>query len=227
MRCLLSVTVLLGLAGCHGVSVNVDCRLSRNNTPWRFLDGPSYVIRGPDETTEASLAFQEFSDMWERVLREERPALKRVAIGQPAALTMTLVYNVYDLGTGVASYPVYGYRHFGYSSYHTGAYYRGSSYGFVGTQVETVHLGYARTLFVSAWVTDASRPAGQQVVWEGACDSAGHENSLKIIMPYLMIALGPYYGQATDRPERIRIERTDERVEQLRYSVVATTAPSP
>jgi hypothetical protein len=45
-------------------------------------------------------------------------------------------------------------------------------------------------------------------------------------MPYLMVALGPYYGQATDRPDHVHLSRSDDRVQLLRAAVGPTTQPT-
>lgn len=209
-----SLTWMVFLAsGCTSTRIEVDCRLVNEPSQWPLLDGPEYVIHGETEEQEASLAFQEFADMLARGLKQERPDLGRVAIGEPARLVVSLGYNVIDNGTGVRSYPVYGPR-FGYI-YCGGGVYEHPGYGYVGTETQTIHLGYTHVLMLSVWTPDESKPAGRRVLWEGHAESVSAERSLKAAMPCLVVALVSNYGQSTGDIVHVRMDRDDERVEEL------------
>jgi hypothetical protein len=205
--------VLLVATGCHHVRVSVDCRLARDTTLWRHLDGPRYAVHADDEEIEASLAFEESAQLLERALAAERPDLARAGARESADLHLTLRYNVFDRGTGVESYPVYG-RSPGWG-WRGGGYYGSGGYGVVGTHLETVHLGYAHLLSLSAWIPDSTRPADRQVVWEGRADLVAGSPNPRLAMPYLVTALAGFYGEATDRPALIKFDEDDERVESL------------
>ena len=213
-RATIVLGVLLLTTGCRHVRVDVDCRLLGDHDQLHRLDGPTYVIRGPNEAEEASLAFQETADLLARGLAAERPDLTRVALEAPAHLMISIAYQVVDRGTAVESYPVYGHES-GFAFSYGGPIHHYHGYGPVGAHVESVHLGFAHRLFLTAWVPDESRPADRLVLWEGYCDHAGPERSLKATLPYLVAAIVPYYGRPTDDLERIKFDRDDERVEPL------------
>jgi len=208
-------------AGCSTVRVDVETRLTTDPALSRQLAGPAYALGGVSPEAEASLVFQEAADLWAAALAEYRPHLRRASHGEPAAFRMTLGFNVLDLGTGVVSYPEYGptWSHLGVYSgcgYHHG-YAHG--YGYVGQRVETVHLGYDRSLLVVAWIEDPSQPAGRRVIWEGFARSMGSTPSLKVALPFLAAGLAPYFGQATEEPVHERFTRHSDRIESLRRAV--------
>jgi len=225
IRRLWACTVLLAvLSGCQYTHVEVDCRLAGEQALWAKLEGPRYVIQAEDARAEASLAFESFSEMLERALASERPDLRRVSSAEPAELTFSLSYQVIDQGTGLVTHPVYGYRY---------GYVRGCdewgahrTYGFVGHEARTYHLGYLHVLSASAWVPDASRPAGRRVVWEGRADRGSDARTLKMTMPSLMAALMRFYGQATDQPTRIKIDRKDPLLRVVYGEAEPATKPS-
>ncbi|MHC4443063.1 MAG: hypothetical protein ACYTF1_08090 [Planctomycetota bacterium] len=221
---LLFLLFLLFSAGCRHVVVEVDCRLTGDQSYHRYLRGPRYVIRGVDEQAEASLAFEEFSAMLSQELSFEYSNLKRVRPEGPADVVFTLAYGVSDRGAGVETYPVYG--HYGYGWHWGPGLRRHGYYGVVGTEVQRVHLGYLHSLFVSAWVGDELQPAGRRVIWEGNCDLVSSNRSLKFSMPYLMAALGRYYSRATERPVRVKFDADDEFVRRLAIHAGPGTRPS-
>jgi len=213
--CPFIVPLLAVVGGCQYVRVQVDCRLASDQSLHGHLKGPRYVIRGADQDTQASLAFEEFSALFERMLDMEHPRLKRVPVNQEADLVFTLAYRVLDRGAGVETYPVYG--HSGYWGHWRPGFHHYDYYGTVGTHVETVHLGYVHVLFVAAWIKDDSQPAEKRVIWEGSCDLIDSQRSMKPTMPFLMAALEPYYGRATSVPVRVKFDPDDERVFRLAY----------
>jgi hypothetical protein len=226
IRQLWACTVTLAvLSGCQYAYVEVDCRLAGEESLWAKLDGPRYVIRAEDERAEASLAFEAFSEMLERGLACERPGLRRVSSAEPAELTLSVSYQIINQGTGLVTDPVYGYRYghmYGYGGW--GAY---RTYGFVGHEVRPAHLGYLHVLLASAWVPDPSRPAGRRVVWEGRADRSSDARALKTTMPSLVAVLVRFYGQATDQPTKIKINRKDPLLRVLRGEPEPATQPLP
>lgn len=207
----LSILFLLPGAGCHRVQVEVESRLVSDVSLWGRLDGPGYVISGPDEQAEASLAFQEFADMLAAALKLRRPELQRAAPGEPAELSLTLTCRVVDRGTAVETYPVYGPR----AGFLYGYGYGYPDYGLVGTEVRTVDLGYQHAACLSAWIADGSGPAGRRVVWEGCGSLNSSQRSLKQTMPFLLVALVSVYGEATDVPLVVKLDHDDPRVERV------------
>jgi len=155
---------LIFLSGC-GTSVTVATRLDPNHSMWSRLDGPSYAIVAEDQRVEATLAFRAYASIVEQALSSVRPGLERKGSASEAGLVLTLVYDAADLGSAVASYPVYGYQ-YGYFYGCPSGFYR--TYGYIGTETYTYHLGYRHSLILSAWVQEANAPAGRHVIWEGA-----------------------------------------------------------
>lgn len=215
MRCL-SIGLLLALlvpAGCTSVRVRVDTRVSSDPDLRRLLDRGRYAVHAADETAEASLAFQEFAEILARALEMQGHRLERAHPGEPADLNLTMIVNVADLGTGTASYPVYGRTYaYGYGPCGVRRY---SSYGVVATEVQTYHLGYDRTLFLSAWVPAEDAPAGRRVAWEGFAGSVGDSGSLQEAMPYLALALASHFGESTGGVAKLSFSRDDDRIELL------------
>ncbi len=221
--CWIGLVPLAVAAGCSTVRVDVETRLAADPSLAERLAGPAYVMGGVAPEAEASLTFQEAADLWSAALAEYRPHLRRAAGDEPAAFRMTLGFNVVDLGTGVVSYPEYGptWGHFSVSGGcgHYSGY--GHGYGYVGQRVQTVHLGYDRSLLVVAWIEDPAQPAGRRVIWEGFARSVGSTPSLKTAMPYLVAALAPYFGEVTAEPVRQRFTSHSDRIESLRQAVPA------
>ncbi|MBI4578439.1 MAG: hypothetical protein HY718_01970 [Planctomycetes bacterium] len=211
-----ALTIVAALsAGCAtSVRVQIDCRVAPDAGLRQRLAGPRYVIRAVNEQAEASLAFQEFADTFAAALEMRHPDLRRVEVTQPAEFAILLQANVTDLGTGVTSYPVYGhYYGHGYGPYGPIHY---SSFGVVGTEVRAVHLGYNRTLFVSAYVLDPAAPGGRRVLWEGMAGSVGDESDLAAAMPYLSLALSSHFGESSEGQQSLRFEHDDSDVKALR-----------
>jgi hypothetical protein len=101
----------------------------------------------------------------------------------------------------------HGYGHgYGYGHGWGGPFY-GPYYG--GPAVETYHLGYKHMLSISAWVPDATQPAGRRVIWEGQAERIEDQASLKVAMPYLTAGLGEFYGQSTSKPTIVKVRKDD------------------
>lgn len=195
-------------AGCGNPYVTVDTRLTDDTQLWNRLDGPRYAVVADDPRLQAALAFEDSAATWGQVLVSARPGIRRVSDARQADLVFTLNFNITDLGTGINTYPVYGWSR----GYFVGCGGRGYGYAgreFVGTEVETYHRGFLHTLFLSAWIADASQPAGRRVIWEGQADRTTDEADLKAAMPYLARGLGHFYGQATSKPTRIKIDKDE------------------
>jgi len=203
---------LIFLSGC-GTSVTVATRLDPNHSMWSRLDGPSYAIVAEDQRVEATLAFRAYASIVEQALSSVRPGLERKGSASEAGLVLTLVYDAADLGSAVASYPVYGYQ-YGYFYGCPSGFYR--TYGYIGTETYTYHLGYRHSLILSAWVQEANAPAGRHVIWEGRADMVNRDRFLDRAMPYLAAALVRFYGQATEGPIRVRLQDDDPLVAALR-----------
>lgn len=220
--CLVGVLGFIS-AGCSPFRVHVDCNLIDDPSHWTRLNGPAYVIRGENEKQESTLAFQQFANLLELALEHERPDLRREPAGEPAHLILTLSYGLVDRGAGIETRPVYGrvgfYGGYGYRYRYYGHYTR------VGTRVDTVHLGFAHCVSITAWIPDDSDPDQRLILWEGYCDHAGRQRSLKETMPYLLAALVPYYGQATGGMESFTVDDDDALVEALRRHVRPVRLP--
>lgn len=209
-RALLSAVLLIGgMAGCSETAITVDCRLTTDHTLWPALDGPEYVIRANDAVAEACLAFEEDAASLERMLAVQAPQLHRVRIDQPAGLVLTLVPQIVDMGVGYVSSPVYGHTH-GYMSRYRGRTYYYDSFGVVGTEVNAYHRGFQHILGLAAWRPDPGQPAGRRVLWEGRAEVLDDGNDPRLTMPRLMAALIRFYGEATEKPVRVKIDREDQ-----------------
>lgn len=209
----------LAAAGCEPYRVNVDCRLTSDNSLWHRLDGPAFVVHGPTPQIESTLEFEDFSTMLARALRQQRPALQRVAIGQTANLQMTMAYTVLYRGQAIETYPdfrpAYGFGPFGEPLFDT----------YVGTEVRTVDLGYHHMLSLSAWIADQGLPAGRKVLWEGRADLIAYDSNLKQTMPAMLLASTSLYGQSTGSTMTIKYSKDDDRFDALRRDPVRLTAP--
>jgi len=120
---------------------------------------------------------------------------------------LTLGHQVFDLGTGLVSEPVYGYQEYYVTHGRRLGIYR--SYGVVGTETRSYHEGYRHVLNFSAWQSDASQPAGRRVLWEGRAEVVDDQPDPRPTTPYLLAALVHFYGQATDKPTSITIHPKD------------------
>ena len=224
---LLAASVLVA-GGCVDPRVTVDTRLTADSQLWSKLDGPGYAIVTDDPRVQATLAFEECAQLWAQVLSRQRPVLRRVATPGEADLIFTMNYSIVDLGTGISASPIDEPTHLVYEvaqvqlvSHHGGgpgghgfSYghgwggpYYGPYYG--GYELQTYRLGYKHTLSISAWVPDATQPAGRRVIWEGQADRIEDQASFKAAMPYLTAALGEFYGQATSKPTIVKVRKDD------------------
>jgi len=224
---LLAASVLVA-GGCVDPRVTVDTRLTADSQLWSKLDGPGYAIVTDDPRVQATLAFEEYAQLWAQVLSRQRPVLRRVATSGEADLIFTINYSIVDLGTGISASPIDEPTHLVYEvaqvqlvSYHgCGPGGHGFSYGhgwggpfdgpyYGGYDLQTYHLGYKHTLSVSAWVPDATQTAGRRVIWEGQADRIEDQANFKAAMPYLTAALGEFYGQATSKPAIVKVRKDD------------------
>jgi len=223
-RMLLLAGFSAAVAGCSAVRVRVEARVTPDDALRRQLVGPRYVIRAPDEETEASLAFQEFAETLAHALEMRRPELQRVKTSEPAEFAILLHVTVTDRGTGIASYPVYGHQ-YGRAFGPRGSVYF-HSYGVVGTQVQSVHLGYERVAFATAYIQDPTTPGGRRVLWEAMAASAGEDPAVASAMPYLALGLSSLFGMSTEGSRLIRFSRDDEEVDFLRSWITTGMPPA-
>lgn len=216
------VVSALAAGGCTPYRVNVDTRLTGDNALWHRLDGPAYVVHGPTPQIESTLEFEDFSAMLSRALRQQRPGLQRVGIGQTANLQMTMAYTVLYRGQAIETYPdyrpVYGFGPFGRGLFDT----------YVGTEVRTVDLGYQHLLSLSAWIADEGQPAGRKVLWEARADLIADDSNLKQTMPAMLLAATSLYGQGTGGTVTIKYAKDDDEFEALRHGTIEVTSrPAP
>jgi len=215
----LLIVVALATVGCEPYRVHVDCRLTPDQSLWHRLDGPLYVIHGPTPQVESTLEFEDYSSMMDRALRQQRPGLQRVAIGQTANLQMTLAYTVLYRGQAIETYPdyrpVYGFGPFGEGFFDT----------YVGTEVRTVDLGYQHLITISAWIADQDQPAGRKTLWEARADLVADESNLKQTMPAMLLATTSLYGQSTVRTVIIKYDKDDDRFDAVRHTPVSAVMP--
>jgi hypothetical protein len=210
-RMLLYVSALSLLAtGCQSIRVQVDCRLTPDNSLWTRLDGPDYVIHGVDPQVESSLEFQDFAGLMADTLKLIRPSLRRVAIGQPANLQMSLTYAMFYRGQAIETYPVHGPL-WGFGPYGYGMPFD----TYVGTEVQTVDLGYQHMISVSAWISDPGQVGGRKVLWEGRANDISDSPTLRQPMPHMMVALFSFYGEATNGLVTVKLDKDDERLKAL------------
>lgn len=214
---------VVGLAGCSSVRVRVDSRAATEPEYRERLLGPRYVIRGPDEQAEASLAFQAFAATWSYALETRRPDLVRVEPTQPADFAILLHVQVVNLGGTVAAYPVYG-SHFGpaYGPWGPGHY---RTFGVVGTEVRSVHFGYDHVLFATAYIQDPAGPGGRRVLWEGMAGSVSNRMDLDEIVPFLAVGLTSTFGDASEGTRTFKFSRRDDEVKLLRRAVRSGQRP--
>jgi hypothetical protein len=211
-RVALMILLLLLLAGCTGTRVHVDTRVSSDQQDQQLLLGPGYYIEAPEAKAQASLAFEDYADQVADTLRWYRPKLERVAKPEQADFRFMLMCQIIDRGTAVESTPVYGPR-FGLMPYYSSGWSGGfGGYGYVGTEVRTVDLGYRHVLQLVAYVPDADKPAGQRVLWEGHAEMQTERRSLKQTMPSLTVALLEYFSQETPEPVHVAIDPDDPRL---------------
>lgn len=210
----------IAAAGCEPYRVHVDCRLTSDNSLWHRLDGPAFAIHGPTPQIESTLEFEDYSAMLARALRQQRPVLRRVPIGQTANLQMTMAYTVLYRGQAIETYPefrpVYGFGPFG-----------APLFDCVGTEVRTVDLGYHHMLSLSAWIADQGLPAGRKVLWECRADLIAYDSNLKQTMPAMLLAATSLYGQCTGSTVTIKYGKDDDRLDALRREPIRITAPPP
>jgi hypothetical protein len=198
------------VAGCQSIRVQVDCRLTPDSSLWNRLNGPDYVIHGVSPEVESSLEFQDFAGLMARTLELIRPSMRRVAIGQPANLQMSLTYAMFYRGQAIETYPVHepvwGFGPYGYGMpFDT----------YVGTEVQTVDLGYQHTISVSAWISDPGQVGGRKVLWEGRASEISDSPTLRQPMPHMLVALFSFYGEATDGLVTVKLEKDDMRLKAL------------
>lgn len=224
--CLTVMAAVLASSGCSKTRVQVDTRVTQDTALWERLDGPDYVIRGPDEPIEASLAFQEFASVLQRALEARRPDLRRVPRGEPANLVLTMHVEVADRGVGVASYPVYG-RMYGYRRVGPGPAYRYGGTYYAGNRFESYHLGFACRLVVSANIHDAGTPAGHKVLWEGSASLVSEAPDPDPVLPYLATALVEYYAQATGGSVMLKFDDDDDGVRVAAGDAQYAVEPAP
>jgi hypothetical protein len=205
-------------AGCTPYRVNVDSRLTGDDSLWHRLDGPAYVIHGPTPQVESMLEFEDFSAMLARALSQQRSGLQRVAIGQTANLQMTMAYTVLYRGQAIETYPdyrpVYGFGPFGGGIFDT----------YVGTEVRTVDLGYQHLLSISAWIADEGQPAGRKVLWEARADLIADDSNLKQTMPAMLLATTSLYGQGTGGTVTFKYSHDDDEFDALRHDTIEVTS---
>ncbi|GMU23884.1 MAG: hypothetical protein AMXMBFR13_39620 [Phycisphaerae bacterium] len=140
-------------------------------------------------------------------------ALPMSVVGARPDVVFTFAYHMVDRGTRIDTYPLYMHRH-GYARY-PGRVYRYRSWGYAGTAVDTVHLGFVHGASLIAWIPDPSQPAGRRVLWEGAASLVADEPDLRAAMPYLAVSLAALYGHPTDGPTTVKFKRDDDRIEHL------------
>ncbi|HSW47199.1 MAG TPA: hypothetical protein VLM89_16670 [Phycisphaerae bacterium] len=203
-----ALAAMVPACGCVNPYVTVDTRLTSDPVLWRKLNGPRFAVVTDDPNVQTTLAFQEYAALWSRVAIQARPGLGDMSDPAAADLVFSLYFNIVDMGTGVATYPVYGWTR-GYMIGCGRRVHTYTTHEVVGTEVRAYHRGFRHDLFVSAWVADPSQPAGRRVVWEGQAARTTDDADLKAAMPYLTVGLGRFYGQATSEPTRIKIDKDD------------------
>jgi len=212
----------LAAAGCEPYRVQVDCRLTTDSSLWHRLDGPAFAVHGPTPQIESTLEFEDYSAMLARALRQQRPTLRRVPIGQTANLQMTMACTVLYRGQAIETYPDfrpgYGFGPFGDPLFDP----------YIVTEVRVVDLGYHHLLSLSAWIADQGLPAGRKVLWEGRADLIADDSNLKQTMPAMLLAITSLYGQSTGSTMTIKYDKDDDRFDALRREPVPVMAqPSP
>ena len=215
---MLTIVAALAAAGCAPYRVQVDCRLTSDNSLWHRLDGPVFVVHGPTPQIESTLEFEDFAAMFDQAIRQQRPGLRRVPIGQTANLQVTMGYTVLYRGQAIETYPYYRPM-YGFGPWGDGFYG-----GEVFERVDVVDLGYQHMLSLSAWIADEGQPADRKVLWEGRADLIADDSNLKQTMPAMLLALTSLYGQSTGTTVTIKFDKDDERFEELRHEPISVGA---
>jgi len=215
---MLTIVAALAAAGCEPYRVHVDCRLTGDNSLWHRLDGPAFVVHGLTPQIESTLEFEDFSAMFTRAVRQQRPSLVRMPIGQAANLQVTMAYTVLYRGQAIETYPtfhpMYGFGPCGDMFFDD----------YVVEEVRTVDLGYHHMLNLSAWIADQGQPANRKVLWEGRADLIANDSNLKQTMPAMLLAATSLYGQSTGTTVMIKYDKDDERFEDLRHEAISIDA---
>ena len=217
---MMTIVAALAAAGCQPYRVHVDCRLTTDNSLWHRLDGPAFVVHGPAPQIESTLEFEDFAAMLARAIRQQRPSLQRVPIGQTANLQMTMGYSVLYRGQAIETYPYYRPM-YGFGPWGDGFYG-----GEVFERVDVVDLGYQHMLSLSAWIADEGQPADRKVLWEGRADLIADDSNLKQTMPAMLLATMSLYGQSTGATVTMKYKKDDDRFDALRRPAGNVSAPA-
>jgi hypothetical protein len=194
-----------------------------------------YVLMpGGKDVDVGDLQFQEFASYIDKVLTEsgfvKAPTFQEAdvaiflayAIGDPQTYQYT--YSLPTWGkTGVSSANTYGTV----SSYGNSATYSGTTtytptYGVTGytTQIAS-NTVYTRFLFLDAYdVATYVKENKMNQVWKTSVISTGSSNDLRLVVPYMVTAMKPYFGANTGRKVEVEILADDPAVQLLRSNQV-------
>jgi len=196
-----------------------------------------YILLPGGKGVEADdLQFQEFAAYVEKVFSEKGfvkattfqdadiVVFMSYAIGDPQTYQYT--YSVPTWGqTGVSSSSTYGTV----SSYANTTTYSGTTtytptYGVTGstTHVET-NTVYSRFLFLDAYdVPTYMRENKMKQVWKTGVLSTGASGDLRLVVPYMVVAMKPYLGTSTGRKIEVQVRADDPAVQLLHRGQPAT-----
>jgi len=190
-----------------------------------------YVLMPGGKGVEAGdLQFQEFAAYIEKILMER--GFVKVSAFADADVAIFLAYAIGDPRTYQYSYslPTWGQtgvsssNTFGtVSSYGGMATYSGTTtytptYGITGS---TTHVGtdtvYTRFLFLDAYdVATYVRDKKMSQVWKTSVVSTGSSGDLRLVFPYMVVAVKPYFGTNTGRKIKVEVPANDPAVQVLR-----------
>jgi hypothetical protein len=178
----------------------------------------------------SNLQFQEFASYINKVLIEKGfvkadtfqsadvAIFLTYAIGDPQTYQYTYSLPIYGQ-TGVSSANTYGTL----SSYGNTATFSGNTtytptYGVTGSTTHSyTDTVYTRFLFLDAYdIATYIKENKMNQVWKTNVVSIGSSNDLRLVVPYMLIAMKPYLATNTGRKVNVEVSEDDLAVQLLR-----------
>lgn len=194
------------------------------------------LLPGGKGVEVGELQFQEFATYIDKALTEN--GFVKVTVFQEADVAIFLTYAIGDPQTYQYTYSLPSWGQTGVSSANT--YGTVSSYGGTATYSDnttytptygvtgsTTHIAtnttYTRFLLLDAYdVATYAKENKMNQVWKTNVVSTGYSNDLRLVVPYMIVAMKPYLGTNTRRKVELKVREDDPAVQLLRGSQVPT-----
>jgi hypothetical protein len=228
----LVIALILLSAGCARILVSVN-----SFTGQKGITSRRYVLKpGMEGISDTDLQFQEFCKYIDTVLSEkgytksdnpesaDMAILVQYGIGDRETLPYTYSSPIYGkTGGGTSNINASTRDAFGNYTYTTGTVSRPEQYGVVGSELNTKYATtYLRYLKLDA-VDYREYKATQKIVfaWQTEIKSRGNYDDLRTVFPYLIVAAAPYLGEDTGKQISIKLKKTDDRVQKLKFDALS------